>query len=90
MLGLTSGTAAFPTIPITTSNSGPLAGSSGSVTLPAVTLRAVDPNIKTAYAHNYSASIEHQFGAGVIASASYSAPRVRTSTPSTTTISGHG
>jgi outer membrane receptor protein involved in Fe transport len=72
VLGLTSGTAAFPTIPITTSNSGPLAGSSGSVTLPAVTLRAVDPNIKTAYAHNYSASIEHQFGTNVIASASYS------------------
>jgi hypothetical protein len=72
VLALTSGTAAFPTIPITTNNSGPLAGSSGSVTLPAVTLRAVDPNIKTAYAHNYSASLEHQFGANIIASESYS------------------
>jgi hypothetical protein len=72
VLGLISGTAAFPTIPLTTSNSGPLAGSSGSVVLPAVTLRAVDPNIKTAYAHVYSASLEHQFGNNVIASASYS------------------
>jgi len=32
----------------------------------------VDPNIKTAYAHNYSASLEHQFGANIIASESYS------------------
>jgi len=61
-----------PTIPLTTSNAGPLAGSSGTKTLGPVTLRAVDPNIKTAYAHNYSLSLEHQFGANVIASESYS------------------
>jgi hypothetical protein len=72
VLGLVAGTTAFPTIPVTTSNAGPLAGSTGSVTLPAVTLRAVDPNIKTAYAHNYSLSLERQFGANIIASESYS------------------
>ena len=72
VLGLTSGTAGFTTIPLTTSNSGPLAGSSGSVVLPPVTLRAVDPNIKTAYAHNYSVSLERQFGSNVIVSESYS------------------
>jgi outer membrane receptor protein involved in Fe transport len=72
VLGLVAGTPGFATIPLTTSNSGPLSGSSGSVVLPPVTLRAVDPNIKTAYAHVYSASLEHQFGRNVIASASYS------------------
>jgi len=72
VLGLVAGTAGFATIPVTTSNAGPLAGSSGSITLPRVTLRAVDPNIKTAYAHTYSAAIEHQFGTNVIVSETYS------------------
>src|SRR6185369_11926257 len=48
-VALTAGTD-IPTIPITTANAGPLAGSSGSKTLPATSLRAVDPNIKTSYA----------------------------------------
>jgi hypothetical protein len=48
-------------IPITTNNAGPLAGSSGSVTLPGVSLRAVDPNIQNAYAHQYSAALERRF-----------------------------
>lgn len=48
-------------IPISVSNAGPLAGSTGSKALPASSLRAVQPNIKQAYAHLYSASLEHQF-----------------------------
>jgi outer membrane receptor protein involved in Fe transport len=71
VISLTAG-ADVPTLPITTSNSGPLSGSSGTKALGPVTLRAVDPNIKTAYAHVYSASIEHQFGSNVIGSVSYS------------------
>jgi outer membrane receptor protein involved in Fe transport len=71
VLGIVAGTAGFPTIPVTTSNAGPLAGNSGSVVLPPVTLRAVDPNIKLAYAHTYSVSLEHQFGHNVIWSESY-------------------
>jgi hypothetical protein len=50
-----------PFIPITTNNAGPLAGSSGTVTLPGVSLRAVDPNIQNAYAHQYSAAVERRF-----------------------------
>lgn len=46
--------------PITLDNFGPLSGSSGSVTLPPVTLRAVDPNIKTAYAEQWSLSLERE------------------------------
>jgi outer membrane receptor protein involved in Fe transport len=72
VLGLVAGTPGFPSIPITTNNAGPLGGNSGSVVLPPVTLRAVDPNIKTAYAHTYSASLERQLGANVVISETYS------------------
>src|SRR5579864_325145 len=58
--------------PISPDNLGPLAGSSGSVALPKVSLRIVDPNIKTAYAHMYNASVEHQFGKGILAALEYS------------------
>ncbi|MBV8832270.1 MAG: TonB-dependent receptor, partial [Acidobacteriaceae bacterium] len=60
VLGLQAGVPPTPTIPITTSNAGPLAGSSGTKPLPPVTLRAVDPNLKTAYAQLWSFSIERQ------------------------------
>ena len=60
-----------PTIPITTDNSGPLAGSSGTKSLGRVNLRAVDPNIKTEYAHLWSAALEHQFGTDLIAAVEY-------------------
>jgi outer membrane receptor protein involved in Fe transport len=71
VLGIVAGTAGFATIPLTNSNAGPLAGNSGSIVLPPVTLRAVDPNIKTAYAHNYNFSLEHQFGSNVLVSETY-------------------
>jgi outer membrane receptor protein involved in Fe transport len=60
-----------PTIAITTNNSGPLAGSSGTKPIPRVTLRAVDPNIKTEYAHLWSAALEHQFGPDLIGAVEY-------------------
>ncbi|MBS1875947.1 MAG: TonB-dependent receptor [Acidobacteria bacterium] len=58
--------------PITTDNFGPLAGSSGSLSLPRVGARIVDPDIKTAHAHMWNGSIEHQFKGGVFWSAEYS------------------
>ena len=61
-----------PTIPITTDNAGPLAGSSGSKPLGRVTLRAVDPNIKTAYAHQWSFAIERQLSSDAIFALEYS------------------
>jgi len=48
------------TIPITTDNAGPLGGSTGSKALPKVSLRNVNPDIETAYAHLWSAVFEHQ------------------------------
>src|SRR5215831_15657694 len=48
------------TIPITTDNAGPLGGSTGSKALPLVSLRNVNSNIATAYAHLWSAVLEQQ------------------------------
>lgn len=74
VIALTAGTD-VPTIPITTENAGPLAGSSGTKTLSPVSLRAVNPYIKTASAHLWNASIEHAFNPGLILSLDYSGSR---------------
>jgi len=71
VISITSADIGGNPIPITRNNAGPLAGSTGSVTLPRVSLRAVDPNIVNAYAHQYSASYERRFG-NVTASAVFS------------------
>ena len=71
VIALTAGTD-VPTIPITTDNAGPLAGSSGIKSLPPVSLRAVDPNIKTSYAHQWSLSLERQLSPEVLVGADYS------------------
>src|SRR5262249_27066415 len=59
-------------IPITTDNSGPLGGSTGSKALPKVSLRNVDSNIDTAYAHTWSASFERQIVPNFIFGLDYS------------------
>ena len=71
VLGLTAGVD-LPTIPVSVSNVGPLSGTSGTKVLGAVTLRTVDPNIKQAYAHQFSAALEHQFSSNILGSVSYS------------------
>jgi outer membrane receptor protein involved in Fe transport len=65
----------LPTIPINVNNAGPLAGNSGSKKLPAVSLRGVNPDIKTAYAHTMSLTLERQIGSNVLASLGYSGSR---------------
>ncbi len=59
-------------IPISTANLGPFSGSSGSITLPKATLRVPIQNIKTAYAHTWSASLEHQVNKNLLVGADYS------------------
>jgi outer membrane receptor protein involved in Fe transport len=59
------------TIPITTDNAGPLGGSTGSKPLPKVSLRNVNPNIETAYAHLWSAVLEHQLTHNFIMAVEY-------------------
>ncbi len=67
-----SAPADVPTIPITTNNAGPLAGSSGTKAFTRPTVRGVDPYIKTAYAQTWSASIEHQFTSDLLVALEYS------------------
>lgn len=61
-------------LPITSANFGPLAGGGGitSARLPITSLRAVDPNIRTAYAHFWSASLEREIFPNTVASIQYS------------------
>ena len=70
VIALTAGVDA-PTIPITNSNAGPLAGTSGTKALGRITLRAVDPYIKTARSQLWTVSIEHQFGSDIIGAVEY-------------------
>lgn len=62
-------------IAVTTSNAGPLAGSSGSKFLPATSLRGVDPNIDVAYAHQWNFSVEHQVAPATMFSLTYNGSR---------------
>lgn len=58
-------------LPVTINNAGPLAGSVGTKVLPPVSLRAVDPNMETAYAHFWSAAIEQEIHKGTVLSLEY-------------------
>ncbi len=53
-----------PTIPLTTDNSGPLAGT-GTKALPPVSQRAINQNLKNAYADTWNLSVDRQIGKGV-------------------------
>ncbi len=57
--------------PVTNSNAGPLAGSSGSVPLPPTSLRWVDQNIRTAQTQFWSLALEHQLTPSTMASLQY-------------------
>jgi hypothetical protein len=57
--------------PIVTDPLGPLAGT-GTVTIPRTSLRHVDQNIDTAYAHFWSASLEREIFGTAVVSAEYS------------------
>jgi hypothetical protein len=60
---------------VTSSNAGPLGGSSGSVPLPPTSLRNVDQNIRTAQTQFYSAAIEQQLAPGTVLSVQYAGAR---------------
>jgi outer membrane receptor protein involved in Fe transport len=59
-------------IPITTDNAGPFAGSAGTQkVIPASSMRHVDQNIETAYAHFWSLSFQRELGHSTVASVEY-------------------
>src|SRR6266404_3375664 len=61
------------TLPITLDNFGPLGGSGISKSFPPTSLRAVDPDIKNAYAHFWSLAVQRQIMSNTIVSAEYTA-----------------
>jgi outer membrane receptor protein involved in Fe transport len=62
-------------IPIQTDVSGPLAGSGVSKPFPQTSLRAVDPDIKTAYSQIYSFSVEHEVVPNTVVALEFSGSR---------------
>ena len=63
-----------PSLSITTNNFG-IAGQSGTYPFRSPTLRAVDTNIKNAYADVYNLSVEHELVRGAVAGLEYSGSR---------------
>jgi hypothetical protein len=64
----------LPSIPITLSNTGPLSGS-GSILLPPTELTHIDQNLRTAYAHFWSLSLERAVLKNAVVSINYSGSR---------------
>jgi len=60
-----------PSLPITLSNAGPLAGSGGTKVLPTTSLRWVRPDITTAYSHFYSVSFQRELFSRTVVSAEF-------------------
>jgi hypothetical protein len=60
---------------ITSSNSGPLGGATGSVSLPPTTLRNVDQNIKMAQTQFWDAALEQQLAHNTVVSLQYAGAR---------------
>ncbi len=59
-------------LPITSNNFGPLAGTSGTQGLPKASMRNVDAHIRTAYAHFWSLSVEREVVKNLILAVDYS------------------
>lgn len=62
-------------IQISPANFGPFSASSGTLTLPRASLRNVDSNILTSYAHFWSTSLEREISSKVVIGADYTGSR---------------
>jgi hypothetical protein len=65
----------LPSLSVTPDNAGPLSGATGQKALPVTSLRNVDANIRTAYAHFYSFSLDQQVVRNVFLGIDYSGSR---------------
>ncbi len=74
VISLTAGVD-VPTIPISTNVAGPLAGSTGVKAFPKTSLRNVVSNIRTAYAHLWSLSVEREVLKNLFVEVDYSASK---------------
>ena len=75
VLSISAVEAGLPFLPIYTDNAGPLGGSSGSKLIPAVSLRHVSQNIKTAYTEQWNFGLEREVRPNVVASLGYNGAR---------------
>jgi len=66
-----TGTGDLPFMPVYTDNNGPLGGNSGSKALPAVSQRAINQNMATAYAETWNLTIDRQLTTNSVLSLSY-------------------
>lgn len=64
-----------PSLSVTLNNAGPLGGSSGTKVLPVSSLRYVRQDIKTARAHFWSTTFEHELFQGTVLSLGYNGSR---------------
>jgi hypothetical protein len=64
-----------PTLPISNSDFGLLAGSTGSAAFPPTSLRTVQQNIPTAYQQNYNLALAHEIARGAMIEISYAGAR---------------
>jgi len=59
-------------LPVTTDPAGPLSGTGVIKAIPKVSLRAVNPNIRTSYAHQYGLTFERELRHGMLVGIDYS------------------
>lgn len=60
-----------PQMPVYVDNNGPLGGSTGTKALPAVSQRAIDQNLKTAYAQAYNLTVDRQITSRAVVTLGY-------------------
>jgi hypothetical protein len=65
------GTAEAP-LAMTPALLGPFSGTSGSIALPSVTIRTINPNMTTAYAHSFSLDLQREVVPNVVLDVGYS------------------
>jgi hypothetical protein len=71
LVSLTANTGTTGVIPLTTSNFGPLGGTTGTVTLPPTLLSAAEATLETPRYHFYNASLERELFPNTIAAIQY-------------------
>ncbi len=75
VLQITAGTSGQPNPVVTTSNFGPLGGSTGAAALPPSSLRHVNQNIGTAYTQFYDLSLQHEVARQTVIAVDFSGAR---------------
>ena len=72
LIGLTANTGTTGTIPLTLSNFGPLAGTTGTATLPGSLLFGAESTLETPRYHMWSVSLERELAPNTVAAIQYS------------------